>query len=282
MIILSVLFGLGAAFGFGVGDFFGAKAAKKIGALSTAFLTQLYSLILFSLAIGFLGFNIDIPLWTIALGVVTGFLFGVSFWSFFKALDIGPVAVTNPIANSYSLIAVLIGVVFLAERLSFQHWTGIAIIFLGIFFGSSEFENLRLKFKNKMGVMFALFAMFGWGLAFAMYDIIIEEIGWAMGMLLIELFTAMWLGVFSYKALKIKQIFSWNKNVVLMAVLGFFGFIAISMGLERGLVSVVTPIASISPLFTASLAIILLKERLSKLQYFGTALIIVGLVVLAI
>ena len=59
-------------------------------------------------------------------------------------------------------------------------------------------------------------------------------------------------------------------------------FTAISLALERGDASQVIPVTASYPIFTAILAVIVLGERLSRRRLAGTAIVILGVVVVSI
>ena len=59
-------------------------------------------------------------------------------------------------------------------------------------------------------------------------------------------------------------------------------FISISVALERGDVSVVVPVAASYPVFTAVLAVIVLRERLTWRRVIGTAVIVGGVIAITL
>lgn len=59
-------------------------------------------------------------------------------------------------------------------------------------------------------------------------------------------------------------------------------FTAISLALERGDASQVIPVTASYPIFTAILAVLVLGERLSRRRLAGTALVILGVVVVSV
>ena len=59
-------------------------------------------------------------------------------------------------------------------------------------------------------------------------------------------------------------------------------FVALSVALEQGDVSEVVPVAASYPVFTAVLAVIVLRERLTARRMFGTAVIVGGVIAITI
>ena len=59
-------------------------------------------------------------------------------------------------------------------------------------------------------------------------------------------------------------------------------FVALSVALEQGDVSEVVPVAASYPVFTAVLAVIVLRERMTVRRIFGTVVIVGGVIVITI
>jgi len=66
---------------------------------------------------------------------------------------------------------------------------------------------------------------------------------------------------------------------ILNGVLATFGMLAFYAAMSRGKASLVAPITAIFPLFTVIGAVLLLKEKLNKIQIAGIALAIVAVVI---
>ena len=59
-------------------------------------------------------------------------------------------------------------------------------------------------------------------------------------------------------------------------------FVALSVALEQGDVSEVVPVAASYPVFTAVLAVIVLRERMTVRRIFGTVVIVGGVIAITI
>src|SRR5262245_17737795 len=125
-----MLYGLGAALGFGLADLLGAVSTRRIGVALTLFVIQVVSAVGLSLLLltpiaGTDPLSASGVAW--AALISAGAMGTVSFFCFYRALQLGPVAVVSPVFASYAAVAVLLSVVLGGERLSAMAWTGIAL-----------------------------------------------------------------------------------------------------------------------------------------------------------
>src|ERR1700736_4736601 len=103
-----MLLGLGSALGFGLADLFGAVSTRRIGVPLTVLIIQALSAAVLSLLLltplaGSLS-----PLFGVRLAIAAGGFLGiVSYFSFFRALKLGPVAIVSPVFASYAVVTVI-------------------------------------------------------------------------------------------------------------------------------------------------------------------------------
>lgn len=64
--------------------------------------------------------------------VLSGFATGASWWCYFRALQLGPVSRVAPIDKLSFVIAVVLGLVFLHEKVTWQLGVGAALIATGV------------------------------------------------------------------------------------------------------------------------------------------------------
>jgi len=281
LILISVIFGLSASVGYGLSDYIGAKVTRKIGE---------YKIILFS---HFLGLFLLVPLVLITktsllmspstffLFIIYGLLAVIAIFYFYKALKIGPVSLVTPIAASYSLVSVISALLFYKEKLVLNHYLAIFLIIFGIIITSFKIEKQKIKLINTKGIFYAFIPMFLWGISIPYITFIIKEIGWISATfyeyLLIMLFIYFYILI---KKIDIKNI-RFTKDLIGFAFFRFLGFSMMNIGLLYGLISVVAPVESTSPLITVILALIFLKEKIQKHQLVGAFITIAGLIFLS-
>ena len=125
MVVQSVLFGLAFAIGIGVADVISAGLTRSMGVLRTVFLLQLFGVVgmlVFALITGQLETieARDVLLMAGLTVIVVFFYLG-----FYKALQLGPIALVGPIVAAHSPVVVVLAVIFLGERIS--AWQVVAI-----------------------------------------------------------------------------------------------------------------------------------------------------------
>jgi drug/metabolite transporter (DMT)-like permease len=281
-----LLLGLMAMFAWGLMDFFSVAVCKKLGDYKALLWTQFLGLVLVYLAS--LAFAHAIPLGAYllilaldGLAVLIGYIF------FYRALENGLVSIASPISSMWAAVAVIMGVLFLGEKLSGLQIFSIFLLIVGCLLVSTNIQEFFGAGKKKLetGVKEGLIAMLAWGSIVVFVAPIIRTIGWFMPILISRTFSTIFL--FGYmKTRKIEtKIDLLSPILVIILLVGamdVLGFIALNMGISNFPVSFVTPIAAAYPLVTAVLAYIFYKERLVLNQYVGILGIVSGIVLLSV
>ncbi|MBW2971286.1 DMT family transporter [Candidatus Woesearchaeota archaeon] len=282
-----VLFGIGAALGWGAADFLAARAIKNSDSLKTAFWTQLISFLMMLLLVPFFPKFVIFP-WKALLLIAVATVFSVAaFLFFYRGLSVGEISVIAPVSYTYPVLPVIIVTLFFGEHLNLVQLGGIAVTVIGTVLVSFKYSELHAK-KNRAlakGIEFALLAMVLWGIHVVFLDQIILHYDWYFSLLYVRLFMAVFL--FAYSALsrnslKISGNFRIAHIFLLVGFLEFAAFVFFGWGISLDLTSIVAPVAAAAPAITVGLAKIINKERLEFNQDTGVLLILIGLVVLAL
>lgn len=127
-----VLYGLGSALGVGIADAFAAVSTRRIGVLATMLVIQFVDVVALSLLLltpvpGALRTTAG----STAAIIMTGVLGTLSFFLFYRALQLGPVAIVSPVFASSAAIPVVLSVALLGERLSRPAAIGAGLTLLG-------------------------------------------------------------------------------------------------------------------------------------------------------
>jgi drug/metabolite transporter (DMT)-like permease len=284
--IIGVLTGIGSAAGWGVGDFLAGKSSQKSGPYQAAFLSVLFGLIItaviyliFVRDFGIPSLDIFIRLTILVLGLSAAQIL------FFKALSIGPIGIVATIGSAYSLVTVPLALGLLGEHLTTGQLVAVATIILGVILTSIQIGGKSVRLISKRGVLLALGAMIIWGISFAFLDPVVESLGWVKAFSLEYVLMVIWeLVILGAMGIGFRKLVApgFNRLVVANSVAFLFGNAAFNLGLEKGLVSIVTPISSAYPVITVLLAWIFLKEHLKRNQLLGIALVITGVTILAV
>ena len=285
--ILSILLGIGGMFGWGIYDFLGGVFAKQIGSFKSLFWSQLAGLIsIFLLAIVFKS-SVNVPVLVINLSLIAAILYSAGYLFFFKGFEIGNVSIIAATMNLWAVFTMLFAYTFMGQRLSALQTLGVLMIIFGATLASlnwSEIENQR--FQLSAGVKEAVFGAFFFGVFWNVSEIISEKVGWLLTTLFIKFGIILFLLIFS---LLVKQGIGLTKistktkyMILLMGVIEAGAVALVNYGLTIGDAILITPIASALSIVTITLAVIFLKDKVTKIQGLGIVTAIVGIIVTAL
>ena len=163
--LTGILYGLGAATGFGLSDVMTAIGSRRLGSLLFVALSQTTSLGL--LVVGGLLFVGNLPLDSPGLPTAMGLgvISGLSYLAFATALRLGPISVVSPVVSAYGGFTVVASVILLGEVLTSLQALGAAVATVGILMVGVKFtSDLRSTRVVGAGVPFAFAALIGFGL----------------------------------------------------------------------------------------------------------------------
>lgn len=283
---LGVLAGVGAAVGWGVGDFFAGKSSRRIGPYSAAFLSVLLGFAAAVIIYLLLERNFGAPSLRLfgELSVLV-LLMTMAQIAFYKALEIGPVGIVATLGSAYPMLTVPLAMVFLGEKLTPMQLAAIATVILGVVLTSIQFGGKKITLGRKQGIFLALAAMVLWGISFAFLDPLVGELGWMKANFLEYVLFVFWEAVvFRMMGIGVRQLVApgYNRIVVANSLSFVFGNVFFNWGLEKGMAAMVTPVSSAYPVLTVLLSWIFLKEHLKKNQLLGIGLVVAGVILLAI
>jgi transporter family protein len=280
----SVLYGMIAMGGWGLNYFLLSPTSKKIGALKTAFLVQLFAsiftLLLFPVFKN--GFSFGGQFFFLSLLGITG---AAGYFFLPKAFSEGEVSIIAPLTSGWAIITAVLSFLFLNERLFFLKGLGIAITILGIVLISTDPKQiLKKKIKLLAGVRWALLAAFGMGINSFFLAIFSQKIGWYAANLGLRFWMTMaFLATIFLGKERFSHFFkSMPKLIFLIGLIDVVAFATFNVGLVRGEPAVVSVVASASPLVSIILATIFLKEKTVLIQKAGIFLILLGIISLSL
>ena len=283
-VTLGIIFGLLSMIGWGTSDYFCAVVSRKIN----YFLGLFYDWLVGSLLILLLAYFFKIPLTftfnSVLISVLGGLLHSVANLALFKGFSVGKVGVVSSISSAYAVLVVILTIIFFGERLSLTQLLSVITVITGTFIVSTNFKNFS-DFKalsiSDRGVPYAFLTMVAWALGFVLLNKAVREVGWFTPFLIVSL-TVNLVSFFYILFLKQSFRFSLNGSNVMMLILaaGFniFGYLTYNFGVSHSVISIVTTLSGAYPFITASLALVLLRERLSIPQCAGIILIVLGAV----
>lgn len=284
--ILSVLLGIGGMVGWGIYDFLGGVFAKQIGSFKSLFWSQLAGAVSVLLLAVIAGAGAKIPALAMGLSALAAIIYSAGYLFFFKGFEKGNVSIVAATMNLWAVFTMIVAFFFMGQRLSTLQTWGVALIIFGATLASLNWSDIRTRgFQLSLGVKEAALGAFFFGIYWNVSEIISEEIGWLLTTLFIKLGIVIFLLAFSFFAKQ--QINLTNADTKTKFTVGIMGVVEVgavalvNYGLTIGDAILITPIASALSVVTIMLAIIFLKEKVSKIQGLGVAAAIIGIVLTA-
>ena len=284
--IISLLSGLAGMFGWGIYDFLGGVYSKQIGPFKSFFWSQLAGLISLLLLLVAFTINLNVPILVIILLPIAAIVYSAGYLFFFKGFEIGNVSVVAATMNLWAVFTMLFAFIFMGQRLSTMQTLGVFMIISGVTLASLNWREIKNhNFKLSLGVKETVFGAFFFGVFWNISEIISEKIGWLPTTLFVKFGIIVFLLLFSFlikRELILTKATTKTKLMVLLMGSIEAGAVAIvNYGLTIGDAILITPIASALSIVTITLAIIFLKDKVTRLQGLGMIGAIAGIIVTA-
>ena len=279
-----MIFGLVAALGFGLADFEGALAGRRIGSLWTVILGQTLSAIVMTVV--FIASNASLAILGPFLGFIAlnGICAAIAYQTHYHALELGPVAVVSPIGAAYAVVGVLLAVVFLGERPGTVALIGSLVTVTGVALVSTDLRQFRAGVRGvARGVPWALVSAVAFGVAGFLLGYLSQRAGWVAGLWasrtaqVICYIPLAWLARDQLPRIRDRRGL-WIAAAA--AIADIVCVIGLSVGSERGFVSVTLAASAVFPLVAVVLSLMVLHERLVANQFVVIGLVVTGLLML--
>jgi drug/metabolite transporter (DMT)-like permease len=273
--VFAAALALAAAASWGVGDFFGGLKSRSLNPVAILIVAQPIGLTLLAIWVAVRGQGPpgSEVLWACLAAVLgtTGLI------AFYKGMAAGALSIVAPIAGAGAAIPVIWGLARGDHPSGYQE-LGFAAALIGVVLAS--FERRPEAARLAAGVGWAVIAM----LAFGAYYIPMHEAShgdflWAAFVFRLTsttLIAAAWLVVRPSSARR--------ADLPVLASIGILdtgGNVFFAAASAKGLVSVVSILASLYPVVTVLLARAVLHERVHRSQELGIVLALVGIVLIS-
>jgi drug/metabolite transporter (DMT)-like permease len=261
-----------SALGYGISDFVGGVASRRVAALRIVVVSYPVAMVLLAAASLVVGGDIS------SGAVIWGALCGVSqafgVWWFYAALGAGPISVVSPLtAILVAGVPVAVGV-GLGERPTLVASAGIVIAVLAVFFVSrdaGDADSTPHRFTKTVAWLTV-----GAGLAFGLNFVLIAQAPPEAGLWpLVFARIAATVLVLVIAAMAGKLVLPTGvplKLALLAGVLDTIANVAMLLALHASLLSLAGVLISLYPAATVLLAIVVLKERVTRPQVVGMVL----------
>ncbi len=283
-----MIFGLGAAIGWGLADLFAALSGRRIGSWATVAIAQVASALLVGGVLLLVGPDLGDLRRVAGWLVPSALLAGIAYVSLYRALELGPIAVVSPVLAAYAVIPVLLAVMLLSETLSGVQLVGVVVTIAGAILTSTDLRALRAgTHRMPPGLRWAVVSTLLFGVAAYVFAWASQRAGWLPAMWLSRTSSAVLLLVIAAvirgrggTTLATASSGPALGLAALVGVIDLSGTMAYARGAEVGLVSIVTAISATYPIVPVFGGVALFRERPAPNQYLGVAMVVAGLVLL--
>lgn len=285
-ISLGLFFGILTLFAWGAHKIFAGILVKRIGAYSGLVCTNsILVLIVFAYCIATKTFAVpSAPTFAIILSIAA--LGAIAVFSLYKSMEIGKLSVVVPVSHSYSAFIVLFALLFFGETMPGLKFAAVGLTIFGVLlisFRISELKKLSIRHAYN-GVGYAAATALLWGFVYSFMKPVVSELGVFSASLYFEPLVLFFILI---PMIAGKQKFRMPKGkyaavALLSGLCVTIGAIAYNAGVSLELVSIVGPISAASLMVTVILSRIFLGERVETNQKIGIALVLAGIIALAI
>lgn len=285
--LVSILMGVGGMLGWGIYDFLGGVYSRQVGSVRALFWSQLAGLVsILALAV-VLKTAPGIPTAALLLSILAGFVYTAGYLIFFRGLEKGNVSVIAAIMNLWAVFTMTFAFLFMGQKLTGVQGAGVALILLGALLASMDWNSVRGRgIKLSAGVWEAVLGAFFFGVFWNISEIVSEDIGWLPATILVKMGIVLFLLIFSVASRKGLKLADVSKKtgwiLLLMGIIELAALTLVNYGLTIGDAILITPVASALSVVTITLAVIFLKEKVTRLQGFGMVMAVAGIVITAL
>ena len=233
-------------------------------------------------------FNLDLSTITI-MGISSILVLVAGDTLYFIGLRTIGVTKTVPITYSYSILVVLLGAIILDEAITLQLILGTITIILGVWLVANKALDQTQKSNTSLiGVISSLGTVLCWGFGVVFFKIILNSNDpyiLAAGRMLFLIPTLAILSIIPYgnkssnrKISRIQLVLALLSGLISLGI----GDNLLYLALDSTNTNIVAPLTSLTPIFSALIAIIFLGEKVSKKTIIATLLVTTGTMLLLV
>jgi len=279
--VLAAVLALGCSVAYGVSNYLAPLQGRRHSLATVLVVSQLAALLA---TIALLAAMPAAPPSAGALGfaVLAGLGNLVGLAAFYRAAQLGPISVVAPIGATAAVVPVAVGLIG-GEAPGALRLTGIVAAVTGAALAARRSVAAPAPAGERPGLCAAWAA--GAAVAFGSFLTALppaaeEGLPWALFVARVVLVCALLAGV----AVLGGVVTARRSDLAPLATPGLLlvlGTVLYALAAERGLLSVVGVLGSLFPVVTVGLAVVLLGERMSRVQATGVTLALIGVVLLA-
>ena len=276
---MSIVFGLVAAFAWGLHDILVRLVSQKTNVFSALLIVLIGGFLSQSVLIAMRGEISSIPAQAFIPLIFAGITFTSASIGLYKAFEIGPVQLVAPIIATFSILSILWGV-FQGDSLTWLQCIAIVVVFLGLYIVVSlanTQDEVESNGSKLHAILWSLLASVSFAITFGIGHSMVSYAPELMTIAATRLIATMCL-VILMLALRI-QLFSAIKQWKVLGVIGLLDATAITSVVYAGTLENASYAALSASLFgvvTILIAWAFLRERMTPLQWLGVALTFAG------
>ncbi|MBK7454694.1 MAG: EamA family transporter [Anaerolineales bacterium] len=281
--MLSILFGLGAALGWGAGDFTGGLASRKTGAYRAVFYSEAIGIIFLLIVVKISGESLpNQRVWL--LSMLAGALGTVGLMMLYHAMTLGLMSIATPVSALLAAsLPVFVGI-FKEGIPQLLTVIGFGFALFAVWMISQGENGVTNILAHLSDLKLPLLA----GIGFGSYFVLMHEATstgatvWPMvasrsgGTILITAYM-----LITRASWKVEDTSAWPM-ITINGILDISGNIFFILAGQSGRMDVAAVLSSLFPGATVMLAWIFLKERLTRNQWIGIASALVAIVLMTI
>ena len=278
--MLAVALGFGSSLAWGLADFLGGIGSRRSGVLVVLAVSQACGLVGIALLVALVGGEAPsaADVWPAAAAGLAGV---VALSAFYRALEIGTMSIVAPISSVAAAVPVAVGLAT-GERPSALQAAGIAAAVAGVVLASREQHDDEDRAAGaRRSVLLALVAAAGFGTFFVGLDAAADtDVLWA---LLVARATSV-AAVGTVVLARREPIRPGAGDLPMLAAIGLLDATANGLyaaATTEGLLSVVAVLGSLYPATTVILALLVLGERVRRVQQVGIVTAMAGVAFIA-
>ncbi|MCK4781425.1 DMT family transporter [Candidatus Parcubacteria bacterium] len=234
------------------------------------------------LIIGLIFFNLSFTSELLIYSLLLGFLYAFSGILYFKCLKYKDVGEVVPYLQSFTILLVFIGSIFLfSESVNSYNYIGILLIIIGVYLVLLK-DGLKIPKIDKILFFIFLIVILNTGYILVVKSSLhnIEPINIAIMMYFSTTLVLLGFSIFHSKQ---KEIFKVkNLKIIPAAFFGALGTLFLYSALSIGNASKVYPLAGLESVFVFIIATIFLKEKFFLYRFIGTIIVFAGIYLICI
>jgi drug/metabolite transporter (DMT)-like permease len=276
--LTAVALALSASIAWGCADFLGGLYSRRYSVAPVTLLTQLAGLAGAAVALAIAGGPSGIG---IGLGALAGFFSGVGATTYYAALAAGTMSVVAPISACGAVVSLGLALAF-GERPSPLRLAGALLALCGAVLAS--FQEHRAGGTSRLSILLALATALAFGVLLYVLGRAADAGGTFSALVGVRFAASVVVGIW-VASLANRPPFPGGRVLAVVLFVGLLGTVANALygfAAERGLLAIVSLLASLYPVTTVVLANRVLHERLAPVQAVGVVVALAGVSLVAV